>query len=104
MNLEAFSGGKLTRLIQSGIMEILENISDTDTPATAKRQLVIKITFRPETNRKNIKVHIDTKVNKAPIRTEETNMFVGRDLNGEPVFYTANRQIPGQISVDLEGK
>lgn len=104
MNLETFCGGKLTRLVRSGIQEILDNISDDETSATAKRTLTLKITFRPEMDRKNIKVQIETKINKAPVRTVETNMFVGKDIIGNPVFYSTKEQIAGQLSVEnVEG-
>ena len=104
MDLETFGGGKLTRLIRSGIQEILDNISNDETPATAKRTLTLKITFRPEKDRKKLKVQIESKINKAPVRTVQTNMFVGQDTAGNPVFYPAQEQIPGQLSVEnVEG-
>jgi len=104
MDLETFAAGKLLKLIRSGIREILENISNDETPATAKRTLTIKITFKPEKDRKNLKVQIESKINKAPVRTVQTNMFVGQDTAGNPVFYPTHEQIPGQLSVEnVEG-
>lgn len=104
MDLERFSEGKLLKMIRDGIGEILDNIANSDTPPAAKRVLTIKVTFRPAKDRKNIKVQVETRINKAPVRTGESNMFVGEDLNGKPVFYPANEQIPGQLSVEnVEG-
>lgn len=104
MDLEKFAKGNLTNQIREGIRKVLDNISDARTPARARRQLIIKITFKPGRERKNIKIFIETKINTAPIRSTESNMFVGRDITGEPVFYDTEDQIPGQISVgNVEG-
>ncbi|WP_024346556.1 hypothetical protein [Lacrimispora indolis] len=104
MDLEKFAKGNLTSQIREGIQKILENISDARTPAKARRQLIIKITFKPGRDRKNIKIYIETKINTAPIRNTESNMFIGQNINGEPVFYDTEDQVPGQISVgNVEG-
>ena len=64
----------------------------------------MKLFARPEKDRKNLKVQIESKINKAPVRTVQTNMFVGQDTTGNPVFYPAQEQIPGQLSVEnVEG-
>lgn len=104
MNLDKFAGGELTRLIRKGINEIL----DTDpqykgTTPQAKRTLTVKITFRPAKDRKNMKIQIETRVNKAPVRATETNMFIGQELDGSPAFYTSDEQIPGQMRITEGG-
>ena len=105
MDLEKFAHGNLARQIVEGIRAILANISNDMTPARAKRQLIIKITFHPEADRKNVKIGIETKINTAPIMSTETNMLIGQDISGKPVFYNSDDQIPGQISVcNLEGE
>ena len=105
MDLEKFAHGNLARQVIEGIRAILANISNDMTPAKAKRQLIIKITFHPEADRKNVKIGIETKINTAPIMSTETNMFIGQDISGKPVFYNSDDQIPGQISVcNLEGE
>lgn len=103
MNLERFAGGQLTSLIRKGIGEILDNIRDEGTTPQARRTLTVKITFRPAKDRKNIKIQIETRINKAPVRAAETNMFVGQELDGTPAFYTSDEQIPGQIRITEGG-
>lgn len=104
MDLEKFANGNLVKQIREGIRTILDNIADDRTPTKARRCLTVKITFRPQKDRKNIKIFIETKINTAPIRSTETNMFVGKDTNGDPVFYNAAAQVPGQISIEkMEG-
>lgn len=98
MDFEKFANGSLARLIREGIREVVDNISDERTPAHARRALNIKITFRPAGDRKNIKVGIETQIDKAPINSAEVNMFLGQDLNGDPVFYSTDEQIPGQLT------
>ena len=82
MNLDKFAGGELTRLIRKGINEILDNIRDEGTTPQARRTLTVKITFRPAKDRKNMKIQIETRVNKAPVRATETNMFIGQEFTG----------------------
>ncbi len=41
-----------------------------------------------------MKIQIETRVNKAPVRAAETNMFIGQELGGSPAFYTSDEQIP----------
>ncbi|SHO50136.1 hypothetical protein [Anaerocolumna xylanovorans] len=104
MDIDKFANGNLIKQIREGIKEILNNIADDRTPSKARRCLTIKITFRPNKDRKNIKIFIETKINKAPVRSTEANMFIGQNTNGEPVFYNSEVQIPGQISIEkMEG-
>lgn len=103
MNLDKFAGGELTRLIRKGINEILDNIRDEGTTPQARRTLTVKITFRPAKDRKNMKIQIETRVNKAPVRATETNMFIGQELDGSPAFYTSDEQIPGQMRITEGG-
>lgn len=95
--LESFGQGKLEELIREGIQEIIKNISDENTSPKQKRILDVKIIFNPEPDRKNIKVQIETRINKAPFRTEKQNMFLGKDLAGNESLYLAQEQIPGQM-------
>lgn len=103
MNLDKFAGGELTRLIRKGINEILDNIRDEGTTPQARRTLTVKITFQPAKDRKNMKIQIETRVNKAPVRATETNMFIGQELDGSPAFYTSDEQIPGQMRITEGG-
>lgn len=101
IDIKTFANGNLIKQISEGIEQILNNISDERSPAKAKRCLTVRITFRPDKTRKNIKINIETRINTAPIRSTETNMFVGQDAEGQPVFYNTEDQIPGQISVGI---
>lgn len=58
---------------------------------------------RPAKDRKNMKIQIETRVNKAPVRAAETNMFIGQELDGSPAFYTSDEQIPGQMRLTEGG-
>jgi hypothetical protein len=62
--LQSIDGGRAVKAVDFQIGEVIKNINDPNTEATAKRAVVLKITFSPAADRRSseISYRIDTKL------------------------------------------
>ena len=100
----------LLEMARGGVMErvdmvapgIFDNIRDYNTKATAKREMVIKVTFIPDDERKNVHIVYDVSTKLASPLPLTTSMYIaGQDSRGYPIVVENTPNIPGQI--DLYG-
>lgn len=82
ISLDRFDGGALQAKFQKAFEDVAENIVDPNTPAKAKRTIVIKMTVEPDEKRSVAAVSYDVKSTLAPERKEEISAFIIRGING----------------------
>lgn len=104
INLEEFASGALSDLINQEMKRVTENIQDPNTVPTAKREITVKITLKPNEQRDFVATAIQAKSTLAPALGALTVMTMGRDLKtGEVDAVEIGNQIPGQMSFqDME--
>lgn len=79
-----------------GVGDVIENILDPNTKATAVRELTVTFKFKPDESRQNIAVDCHSKVKLVPMRPITTFLYVA----DEDTVVEMAPQIPGQMSMD----
>lgn len=75
---------------------ILENILDANTSATAKRELTLKLTLKPDDDRQTITVSCTASSKLAPTNPVVTSLYVADEDNVVEMV----PQIPGQFGIN----
>lgn len=78
LTLANLGNGGAAEQFEEEMVRVLENILDPNTPATDKRQIVIKVTFKPSADRDSSEITVDTAVKLASVRSSFATVFVGR--------------------------
>ncbi|APM39416.1 replication terminator protein [Clostridium kluyveri] len=102
LNLENLAGGAFTERVNQAIQEVMENISDPNTPWKTKRKVVITMVFEANEDRNITNVDIVSKPTLAPKEGVHTNIIIDRDLDGEIIAAEYKKQIPGQQAVKID--
>jgi hypothetical protein len=100
MNLSTIAGGLLQATFNRNYNEVLENIKDEATEATAKRKITIDVTLVPDEKRNMIKTTFSIRRKTAPIVDVGTVMLVKQDGNMIWTEEWSDHQIPGQVVAD----
>lgn len=80
ISLDQICGGAVLERFRLGMAQILRNIMDPNTNPEKARTLTIKMTFKADKNRKNMKMQVSTNISLAPPEADETLMLIGQDL------------------------
>jgi len=82
------------------IEKVVKNILDANTNPTAKRKMIITMTFTPDYDRKNVVVKYEVKSTLAPVNPAVTNLYVmGVNSGGVPQISEMTPQVPGQMDM-----
>lgn len=100
MNLSTIAGGLLQATFNRDYNEILKNIKDEATEATAKRKITIDMTLVPDEKRNMIKTTFSIRRKTAPIVDIRTVMLVKQDGSMIWTEEWSDNQIPGQVIAD----
>lgn len=97
--LEMARGAFLER-VDYEMPKVIDNILDSNTKPTAKRKMVLTITFEPDEERQNINVNFSCKTTLAPTNPARTSLYVaGENSTGEVQIVEMVPQIPGQVDI-----
>ncbi|KZL88761.1 replication terminator protein [Clostridium magnum] len=83
LNLETLAGGGFAERVNQAIKEVMENISDPNTPWKTKRKVTIDMVFESKEDRDITNIDIVTKVKLAPKESIHTKILIDRNLDGE---------------------
>lgn len=84
--LETVGGGAVPELFQRELANIMANIDDENTPAQAKRSIVIEVTFLPDENREAIVTTVSCKSKIIPVKPAASLIYAVRK-NGKLSAY-----------------
>ena len=85
------------------VCNVIDNILDVNTKATAKRKVTVTLEFTPDDSRVNIRVASTVKTSLATINPVTTTLYVaGEGSTGEARVVEMTPQIPGQVSMTGE--
>lgn len=87
VSLTNIAGGRLVELFESEFVNVLENISDLKTKATATRELTIKVKINPTEDRMMGDTEVSCRSMLAPQRPNKAFIYFDTD-NGKLVAET----------------
>lgn len=93
--LEMARGAFLER-VDYVMTDVMANIQDPNTSATAKRKLTITLEFQPDDDRQTISVKCVAKPTLAPTNPVVTSLYVADDENVVEMV----PQVPGQFGIN----
>ena len=96
--LEMARGGIMER-VDYEMNNVVDNILDENTKATAKRKLTLTIEFTPDDKRQVINTQIVVTTSLAPSNPVVTALYMTSD-HGKPCAVEMTPQTPGQIAMD----
>lgn len=104
IDLNDFADGALSERFNLELQDIIENIMDPNTDATAKRSMRLDITFKPNPNRDVADVVIEAKKKLAPAVPVGTSIVMGADENGQMTGRELKSGMKGQFFIDEDGE
>lgn len=92
------ANGAIKERIDYEMGRVMQNISDPNTKASAKREITLKITLAPDEDRKHIEVSCTASSKLAAMNPVKTSLATGRE-NGQTVAVELTPQIPGPLDM-----
>lgn len=97
------ANGGFKEIMDREVCNVIDNILDVNTKATAKRKVTVTIEFTPDDSRVNIRVASTVKTSLATINPVTTTLYVaGEGSTGEARVVEMTPQIPGHVSMTGE--
>lgn len=97
------ANGGFKEIMDREVCNVIDNILDVNTKATAKRKVTVTLEFTPDDSRVNIRVASTVKTSLATINPVTTTLYVaGEGSTGEARVVEMTPQIPGQVSMTGE--
>jgi hypothetical protein len=95
INIGNINNGAVIEAFDIELRKVLANIVDLNTPATNTRALILRIDFKPHSDRCTIVTDFHCSSKLAPIETHTSKMFLGRAEDGAVVAFDKDpRQMP----------
>lgn len=102
-SLDDLMGGAVAERYQYALEQVINNILDLNTKATASRKITLTLTIKPNDARDVADFSVETKTSLAPREAVKTTLMFGINEDGAMVAAEHKKGVvPGQI--DLEGK
>lgn len=103
-NMEQFAQGAFTVQVNRELETVMNNISDPNTDATAKRKITVTIELKPNEQRDFVTTSVTARSSLAPALGAVTAINIGKNLKtGKVEAQEIGNQIPGQMSIDEVG-
>lgn len=100
INLEDLAGGEFAIKINEALLQVAENIKNTNTSATARRSISVTLKFDPDNDRQLIRTSVSVQTKLAAAESIELKMVMNVDEYGEIELKEYDGQISGQMSFD----
>ena len=96
VNIGNVSDGALVEAFEIKLREVLANISDPNTPATAKREINLRLILRPKEDRCQIDSQFTCTAKLAGLMPATSRLFIGKDAAGHLYALTDD---PRQLNI-----
>jgi hypothetical protein len=87
LNLGSVARGALLELFEATAARVAANIADTSTDAEAPRKITIELTFKPEGDRRAVKLTTTAKATLATISKHVSRIYLGKDDAGKVYLF-----------------
>lgn len=99
ISLDRLCGGALLERFTAEMAKIGRNIMDPNTDPEKPRTLTIKLTFKPDKRRRNIKTGISTSISLAQQVADETMLLIGQDIRSGRIEITEDGDASQTIGI-----
>ncbi len=89
VTLVSIANGAALELFERELTAVLTNIQDINTSPRQKREITIKISFKPDESRERADVQVAVTSKTAGVRPIDREVFLGKQ-NGEPIAVQSN--------------
>lgn len=100
INLETLADGAFTQKLNEALLQVAENIQNTNTEATARRSITVTLKFDPDKDRELIRTTIAVQVRLAAAESIDAKMVIGVSDDGEIELREYDGQVAGQMRLD----
>lgn len=101
IELKELVGGALQEQFAKSFEKVVENLLNPNTPYKNTREIAIKLKFRQNEHRDDVKVDISVAEKLAPQAPMLTSFAIGKNLqSGEVYAEEYGKQIRGQMSIN----
>lgn len=97
--LEMAMGG-IEEVVNREVDRVICNVMDPSTKATAKRKIVLTLTFEPDETQGRLDLDVQAKSTLAPNVPIKTALCITKGRGGELLMAEMIPQVPGQIDMD----
>jgi hypothetical protein len=95
VNIGNINDGAMIEAFAIEFGKALKNIADPNTPATATREVTLKLVLKPHGDRVQIDTEFKATCKLAPIETHKSKVFMGVNEEGGFMAFTSDpRQMP----------
>ncbi|MHC4864656.1 MAG: hypothetical protein ACYTEX_11255 [Planctomycetota bacterium] len=98
ITLTNLGGGAAVEKFQEEFEKVVQNISDPNTDAKAKREVILKVTIQPDSERRLAGMKIEALAKLAPSVAYATRAFIGVDRESGKV--SAFEDDPNQMTIE----
>ena len=99
LSLTNVMNGGLVELFDRELAEVLRNIADVNTPATAKRRISLEVVFKPFEDRSGAELELKCSSKVVGVAPPKTQIFMGRGSDGKVKAYSRD---PRQVELFRE--
>ena len=100
LDLNNIAKGAAVERFELELEKVMENINDPNTKSDGVRQITLSFTIKPDEDRENLDVIVESKCKLCPTRIAKGNAYIGR-RNGKLVAYSHN---PNQMELNMNDK
>lgn len=107
ITLNNVARGMAGELFQRELKNVMKNIADTRTEATAPRKIIIEFEIRPDNQRHSNAIDVTAKSKLAAFAGVQGIMFTSLDNSGEPVATVTDPtqlELVDQLKINIEGE
>lgn len=101
-DLDTLMGGAVAEKMRTALAEVFQNIYDPNTDPTAKREVTLTLSVKPNTSRDVANMTVQAKTKLAPAHPADGTVYLHRSDNGTITATEKLAQVPGQI--DMAGE
>ena len=87
LNIGSVSRGALLELFEANVLKVAQNIADPATDAEATRTITLKLKFKPDADRRALKVTATAQCALASISPHESRAYIGKDDSGKVYLF-----------------
>ena len=92
--------GAIAEIKDYEVERVVANIMDPNTAATAKRKIVLTLTFEPDDYRQQVGMSVQAKTTLAPVQPVRAALCITKGRDGDLLLAEMTAGVPGQVDMD----
>ena len=87
LNIDSIARGALLELFEANALKVAQNIADSATDAEAVRKITLELKFKPEGDRRAVKLTTTATCKLAAISQHVSRVYLGKDEEGKVYLF-----------------